>query len=510
MRRAVPAAAAACLLITPAELAFWSGGYFEGPRLVAAVTIWVLLTILALGAGGPASPPLPRSAAARLALGGLAALTVWVLLSRAWAPLAGPAGDDAQRDVLYLGALACGVIAWRSRGWARAVEPLLALGAFAVIAYGLADRLLPGLFTLHHAVSAGGRMELPLTYWNAMGALAAIGFVLCTRLAGDRLRPRMIRVLGAGATPLLAVGLYTTFSRGAMGAAICGLLVLALLAPTWAQLRAIVTCASFGVVAAAIASRLDGVASVQGTLGDRETEGAGMLLALVALTLVVVASQAHAARSQAAGVARTGPLPLRRWGRVLLALAALAVAAFPYAAASAGEHGESTPAFGTTNARLSSVGTNRYAYWRVAVRTFADHPLKGAGAASFQVEWLRERPFPDSVRDAHSLYLETLAELGVVGFLALLALFAGVLMAIWRSLRFDPALACGPVAGLAVWAVHAGVDWDWEMPALTLVAITLAAVVLARSETIGEELASSSSSSSSPSSAWPPAASAAG
>ena len=39
----------------------------------------------------------------------------------------------------------------------------------------------------------------------------------------------------------------------------------------------------------------------------------------------------------------------------------------------------------------------------------------------------------------------------------------------------------GPIAALAAFALHAGVDWDWELPALTLVALVLAGLVLARS-----------------------------
>ena len=72
--------------------------------------------------------------------------------------------------------------------------------------------------------------------------------------------------------------------------------------------------------------------------------------------------------------------------------------------------------------------------------------------------------------DAHSLYVETAAELGLVG-LAALALFLGAIAACAaRALRHDPALAAGPAAALAAFGFHAGLDWDWEMPALTLVA----------------------------------------
>jgi hypothetical protein len=35
---------------------------------------------------------------------------------------------------------------------------------------------------------------------------------------------------------------------------------------------------------------------------------------------------------------------------------------------------------------------------------------------------------------------------------------------------------------MAAWAVHAGLDWDWEMPAVTLPALALGAAAIAWSE----------------------------
>jgi O-antigen ligase len=132
--------------------------------------------------------------------------------------------------------------------------------------------------------------------------------------------------------------------------------------------------------------------------------------------------------------------------------------------------------------RLASTESHRYDYWRVAAGAFAHHPVRGLGASGFRVEWLRKRDIPEPVGDVHSLYLETAAELGVVG-LALLALFlGGVAACIRRLAHADPLLVAGPAAALAVWAVQAGVDWIWEMPAYTLVAIVLAAALVAWQE----------------------------
>ena len=125
---------------------------------------------------------------------------------------------------------------------------------------------------------------------------------------------------------------------------------------------------------------------------------------------------------------------------------------------------------GATAGRFASAQSNRYAYWEVAAGAFARHPLLGTGSGGFAVEWLRERTIEESVRDVHSLYLETATELGLVG-LALLAVFlagAGGVAARARS-------ETGAVAALVAYALHTGLDWDWEMPAVTLLAMVVLA-----------------------------------
>ena len=119
----------------------------------------------------------------------------------------------------------------------------------------------------------------------------------------------------------------------------------------------------------------------------------------------------------------------------------------------------------------------------MSLSSFADNPVAGAGSGAFVVEWARERTIDESVRDAHSLYLETAAELGLVGLLALGGFGAALLAAGRAAHRRDAVLASGPCAGLAVYALHAAVDWDWEVPALTLPALTLAGLLVWRADT---------------------------
>jgi hypothetical protein len=49
------------------------------------------------------------------------------------------------------------------------------------------------------------RLSYPVSYWNALGLLAAIGLLVCLHLASGARQPRSVRALGAAAIPPLAV-----------------------------------------------------------------------------------------------------------------------------------------------------------------------------------------------------------------------------------------------------------------------------------------------------------------
>lgn len=461
------------LLAGPTVLAFRAGGFFDGPRAVAAVTVWALVGVSAVAF----ERPLPRSSPGRVAVAALAGLCAWVAVGSSWAPLGGPAQDDLIRDLLFLGGLLLAITAWRRRDELRLVEPGLAAGTMIVVGYGLAGRLLPDLVEQQTSISAEGRLDQPLTYWNAMGALAAIGLVLCIRLSGDETRLPSLRIAAAAAAVPLGAGIYLSFSRGALAALAAGLVVLLLLAPSREQLTAAGIAVAAGALAAVVASFLPGVESLDGSDSDRRIDGLVMLAALVVLAGMAAFATRRLVRS---GLSSTPAAPgavLRRRGLVA-AVALVLIVGAPLTAAAFDDSGEN--ARGDASAqRLSELGSNRYDYWEVALGQFAGDPLRGGGPGSFEVEWRREREIEESVGDAHSLPIETAAELGLVG-LALLGLLVGAVgVGARRSWEADPVLATGPVAALSVWAVHSCLDWDWEMPALTLLAVVLAGALLA-------------------------------
>lgn len=460
-------AARLVLLAGPTLLAFFAGGYFDAPRIWAGLVTWAVVAAAML----ICPRPLPRAASARLALVGLVLLALWTLMSLAWAPIAGSAYHAGQRVVLYAGFLLAGTALLRTRMAQRAVEPALAAGALVVIGYGLSERVLPGLLHFARSLSAQGRLEQPLTYWNAMGEVAAIGLVLAVRLAGDPGRPRGLRAAAAAGAAPLGMGLYLTFSRGALFACAAGLVTLIVAAPRRAQFRALMVSICAGLLAALAAAPFNGVTSLAGAQATRERQGAVTLLALAVIMVASAVAQWRLQRREPAGDLRLPP-------RAPLIAVAVICAGFAVAVVAGAKESSSEPlAPGAT--RYVSLQSNRYAYWRVALRAFGDEPLRGVGAGGWAVYWLALRPFGEGAQDAHSLPLQTAAELGLVGLALLAAFLGGVALAARAAHREAAALAAGPIAGFVVWVAHSPLDWDWEMPAVTLIALVLAAALLA-------------------------------
>jgi hypothetical protein len=466
IRAGVLTVARLVLLAGPTALAFFTGGYFPEAQVWAGLAVWLLVAVAAALGGGA----LPRGREVWLALGGLVLFGAWTLLSITWAPIAGNAYHAGQVVMLYAGGLLAATLLLRTPATQRFVEPALAAGTVIVIGYGLAGRLLPGLLSFARSFSALGRLEQPLTYWNAMGELAALGFVLCAAIAGNRSRPSWLRAAAAAATVPLGTGLYLSFSRGALFACAAGLVALLVAAPRREQLEAILLSLAGGVLGSAAAVPFKGVTSLAGTLATRERQGIIVLVLLVLLAALAGAVQRYRAPRAPATALR---LPRRAgWIAVAVICAGLVLAIVV-----GSKENASRPLSGGAS-RFVTLQSNRYAYWRVAIRAFAHEPLHGVGAGGWAVWWLRNRPFDDAAQDAHSLELQTLAELGVVGVGLLLVFFVGVATSAAQALRRTPA-AAGPIAALVVYLAHSPLDWDWQMPAVTTVAMILAGSVLA-------------------------------
>ena len=418
-----------------AGLSAFSGGYYPQSWGVAG------LACLAVALGSLLwSRSLGLSPSAWSLLAALAGLAAWMGVSALRPGAATLAVPELERTALYVIVVWAGLVA--SRCTADAAEALVAgllVGIVVVCLRGLELFLFP-----RHAAPdlyEGRLLFQPLGYANAMGILAAIGFLLAFEAACHGSSSGS-RALAAGALTPLAATLWFTQSVGAAAALVAGGVAMVALDPFR---RRLVTTA---VVAFPLPLIVVWVAS-RSPVGDSQASTSAVVRSghLVAAVLVLVTL---ASASIAFVLLRRD-----RLGRIqgpALVLAASAVIA-------------GIAVIAVMGAKGVALG-DRIAYWRAALADIGAHPLLGSGAGSYEIAWLRYRASPVPTLDAHNLYLETLAELGPLG----LALLLGALFLPLRSLSTRPRRPAPVAAGAAYVAflVHAFFDWDWEMPAVAV------------------------------------------
>jgi O-Antigen ligase len=479
-----------------AALAYGNGGYSS--ELIAAVTVaiwWVV--IIALATRVWPGRVIPRSAIAAGA--SLAALGGFTALSMIWANSAGLAFTEVVRVAGYLGLFVLIVIASGRTGprpWLIGV----ALGILAVVAGSLASRFDPSLFggadrdIFAFIPFAHGRLSYPVGYWNGLGAILAIGLVLFGWLAAEA-PTRLGRAGATAAMPAFGLAMYLTSSRGGVAAAVVGIVALLVLSRGWVQQLGSYVLGGIGSgVLAVIASRQDDFTNAL-TTHLAYVQGREMLLATVVCVVVV-----GGLRYLVDG--RLGRLELSprvvRWGVAVVVVAGLIalVASDPIDRirdfSNSNDVG-SSPSLGGQHFVASS-GTGRYQFWGEAVDAFASKPVWGVGAGNYQLWWNAHPRLNVPTLDAHSLYLQTLAELGIVGFLLLLGFVGAVLvgggrrtLAARSGSRWGDALAAAFALFLAGLA-SAALDWTWQLPA-TFAPAVLAAALLTGPATTPEQVA---------------------
>ena len=481
-------------------LAWEAGGYFAPSHLTAGAVAFAVAGVLLL----VRPPHYALSTPALVAIGSLSALAVWTGLSSHWSSAPDIALEDMQRALVYVGLFGLGLLAAGSGRYARAVV-WGALGVIVVVVCaGLISRLYPDVIAAGDTVTTfdAYRLAYPLTYWNAFGALAAMGVVLAAGLAADPRQRAWGRAAAAAAAVALGVAGYLSFSRGGWLAFIIGMVVLFAAGAHRAHLLA--TLAVVGVPLTLAVVHLRGFPALtedpRAGSGQLEQGHAYAPALLGCMALAAAGQWALGARSlsrvRSEAVALGRPL-----GLVAAVLAVLGLVGLYAFKASSVEGGTAqmlvdvedwvdrqwdefmTPATFSAGGseRLTSARGTRSDLYRVAFDGFEDSPLRGDGAGGFEARFAHDREVQEKVRDAHSLYFETIGELGLIGA-ALLVTFLGSLVAAAvlarrRASAMPRAQAGAAIAAVATWVAHTGVDWDWQMPALTGTALVLAAAL---------------------------------
>ncbi len=128
-------------------------------------------------------------------------------------------------------------------------------------------------------------------------------------------------------------------------------------------------------------------------------------------------------------------------------------------------------------------GSGRSEMWRVAIDAFGEDPVAGHGAGTYRFSWNELREIDLRLLDAHSLYLEAFAELGLIGGLIVLGLIGTILwtgFAAWRAASgARRELHAALLAVCLAFAVGAGIDWFWEIAAVGAVFFLAAGALVA-------------------------------
>lgn len=455
--------------------AYDNGSYDLASRNSIAIFVWwTMLVAIALGVWS--FRHVSRGALVAAAL--LALFAAWTLASTAWAASAEGAFAEFDRVALYLGVYVLAFVAADRRELLRWSDGLAA-GVVLIAAVALVSRLFPGTFSgrgiANVIPNAATRLSFPLGYWNGLGIFVALAVPIL--LGAAVTRGRIVGSVAVGSVPALAAVVFLTSSRGAVVALVAGVVVYLVAEPR--RRAAFVTAglaAAGSLTAVAVVSAQHALTDGPLTSGAARSEGWRTAVVLTAICVVTGALHNPTARVRS----RMPVLSRTAWISLAAGLVAVLVVAVALAhPVRRFEHFKqvptSVPVAGGTTHLLSGAGNGRWQFWSAAIDEFRSAPLQGRGAGSYEAWWARHGAFPYFVVNAHSLYLQTLGDLGIVGFLLLVgALAAGVIAAVvrLRGVRDHERTAVAALLGAAcVFLVAAGLDWMWELTVVGVVGV---------------------------------------
>jgi tetratricopeptide (TPR) repeat protein len=426
---------------TLALLALAPARHLRGPRLVAVAAIW--------------------------------AFAGWTALSAVWSGSPGDAVEGACRSFLYAGLFTLPIATLPDPVAARRLAALAGatLGAFVLVIVAV-------LSVRGEPLLLAGRLNAPIGYRNGTAALFVMAFWPLICIAAARAVSPVLRGLGYTAASL-ALGLaFLTQSRGALLGFVVGGAVVLLVGPDRLR-RAWLAVVSVGLVALfssallgpydAFLDKVDQSAPITSAL---HALLAIAVLAFITMVLVSVFDRGLRAPDATRAGLRTAATAALGLGAVVGCVAALAVIGNPatFARDKVREFKAVDAPVSLGSTRLGATGGQRYDLWRVAVDQFEAAPIVGAGEGSYRFAYYRERENDRNLSSPHSLVMEVLAQLGLVGAALLLAFLVAVGVAIARTAASAGEnrrwIGAAAAAG-AVLIAQSTVDWLWLIPGLT-------------------------------------------
>jgi hypothetical protein len=468
-------------------LALAGGGAALGDRHIAGLAVWLVVAgLLVLGAAGRARLGRTFYGAAGLLLG----LAIFSGVSSLWSGSVELSITEADRVLVYLGVLLASFLLTQTDQNRQRFAEGIGLALIAVALLGLGTRLLPHVFPVAEGLGSGPRLRYPLGYWNANGAACGIAVGLILWLSRRSLA-NVVRWFAVACLPAVLLTLYFTYSRGGLLALLVASGCLIALSHDRLWLTGTLAIGALGALPAvlavqardSLAENIDNAAAVD--------QGVTVLLILIAGTVLALALFVGLRMLERREGGLTGrAVRISRDPRMLKG-AALAIALVALIAAVA-VGGRAWHQFSSSDIQFpdqpqqhfSDVsGAGRHDFWRVAIDAFREDPIAGHGAGTYQFSWAQLRSIDMPVHNAHSLYLEAFAELGIVGGLLTLGMVLTLLwigFVAWRNAAgATRELHAALLAAALAFAVGAALDWFWEIAALGVVFFLASGALLA-------------------------------
>jgi O-Antigen ligase/Tetratricopeptide repeat len=442
-----------------------------------ATALLVAGLLLSGQAGRPATP----------AIGGLVALlglAGWDALSLRWSAVPALARDEALLVSFYALAFTVPLLVLRDGRDRRSATGLVVAALVAVALATFVHLLVTNRPTDYYE---NGRLTFPISYVNAQAALFLLGFWPSVALAARRgFHPVLRGAAIAGATALLTGWLMTQSKGGLLALAVSAIAFFAL-SPD--RLRAVPPAI---IPAAFVASAYEPLTRPFRERADADFAGAIRTASWTALALAGAAGALGLAYARADRRITLSPRTRRASAVALVSLLGVVVVALPvtfFAAVDRPGHlleqkwrsFKTLPKHEAGSSHLTSLGSNRYDFWRVEVHDMRRHPLAGIGARGFASSYLKQGRSAETPARGHSLLLDTLSETGVVGFVLVVGALGFPLVGAARRGRQNGLLA-GLAAAGAYGLAHLSVDWIWTFPAVGVTLFLLLGIANAGGE----------------------------
>lgn len=454
------------------------------------VTVWGPITIAVAAvavAAAVATSAQPRLLPL-LAVAGLTGMWLWSWLSTGWAESSDQALLVAGRWALYAASLAALLLLIRTE-FERWLPLICATIGVLVVAGYVVLKMLDGDVD---ALFFGGRLRDPLGYVNGQAGYFLLGFWPCVALA-EQERSKVLAGVGAACALVLGSLLVLSQTRGVLPATAASAVVVLALVP--GRPRRVFALAVIGIGLAAIAAPLLDVYQnlSQGQadpdlvkLAARRILLAALVVGLAWALAQVVLDRLTSGGSPAAVWVRRGERFIAA-GVVVVALLAAIVALGDPVDRVRQQYDDfvNLRVNDPGSTRFLSGGGYRYDYWRVAWLELKDSPLKGQGAGNYDDLYFQKRRTIEDIRQPHSLEMQTLAELGLVGMLFLVVFVGAVGAGLWRQSRRARELPARRMVAVAAggafvaWLAHTSVDWLHNIPGVTGIALCAAAALVA-------------------------------